>query len=61
MLIKRSKDGTNNTNSWYSQYHIKNSASTMNTELVKVLRFDPFIYNCKVRALCVNHGLERLK
>ena len=60
MLIKRSKDGTNNTNSWYSQYHIKNSASTMNTELVKVLRFDPFIY-CKVRALCVNHGLERLK
>ena len=43
MLIKRSKDGTDNTNSWYSQYHIKNSASTMNTELVEVLRFDPYI------------------
>lgn len=48
MLIKRSKDGTDNTNSWYSQYHIKNSVSTMNTELVKVLRFDPIIdYNKK--------------
>ena len=40
-------NGRHNTNSWYSQYHIKNSVSTMNTELVKVLRFDPLYITVK--------------
>ncbi len=48
MLIKIHVVSLLNTLCEYSQDTVKNSASTMNTELVKVLRFDPIIdYNKK--------------
>ena len=48
MLIKIHVVSLLNTLCEYSQDTVKNAVSTMNTELVKVLRFDPIIdYNKK--------------